>query len=94
MARRNSFIIILLVISFFLVSSAVDFLHNHRTIKEPANCPAGQFLSVYFSTGIFQIVILFFFILIKILSSIFEYKYKKPFIYHWPSRSPPLSIAE
>jgi hypothetical protein len=51
MARRNSFFVILLLVSFFFVSSAIDFFHNHKTIQEPANCPAGQFLRVFLSTG-------------------------------------------
>jgi len=88
-ARKNSFSIVLLIITFFFVSSAIDFFHNHRSIKEPANCPAGQFLSIYFSTGVFLLIILVLFILIKRLSNTLIDRFKEPFIYHGISRSPP-----
>jgi len=90
MIRQKTVAIIFLVGLFFFVSAAVDFFHNHKTIQEPANCPAGQFLQVFLSTGISQVTFLILFILLKIINLISCHKYKELYVKTYLSRSPPL----
>lgn len=90
MIKRKALLVIFLVGLFFLTSSAIDFFHNHKTIQEPANCPAGQFLHIFVSAGISQVTFLILFILLKIITLIFCHKYKELYVKTRLSRSPPL----
>ncbi len=90
MCRYRRLAVLFLIIGFAFVSSAIDYLHNHRTIQEPANCPAGQFLKVFLSTGIALLVILVLFIILKTISAYYLDKYKSLYVYTRLSRSPPL----
>jgi len=90
MKRKHALVAFFLIVTFVFVSSAIDFFHNHKTVQEPLNCPAGQFLKVFLSTGAVLLNILVLFILIKIISSLGYDKYKILFVSSHFSRSPPL----
>ncbi len=90
MRRYKRLAVFLLIISFAFVSLAIDFFHNHKTIQEPASCPAGQFLKIFLSSGIPLLIILVLFIILKTISAFYLDKYKSLYVYSRLSRSPPL----
>jgi len=78
------------LLAFFLVTSSIDFLHNHRSIKEPLSCPAGQFLVVFLAGGLGFFALHVFLIILKTLVYLSEKKYcSLPLLTRF-SRSPPL----
>ncbi len=78
------------LLAFFIVTAAVDFLHNHRSIKEPLNCPAGQFLVVFLAGGLSFFIFHIFLVLLKTLVYLSENKYRSLPLLACLSRSPPL----
>ncbi|MGC8745632.1 MAG: hypothetical protein ACP5SQ_03315 [Candidatus Saccharicenans sp.] len=83
--------VIFFIAFFFFFSSAIDFFHNHKTIQEPTNCPAGQFLKVFASADAVFVSFLIFFIFLRIISFFCADRDKSIFIFSSISRSPPLN---
>lgn len=90
MLRKRTLAVLFFLLAFFLVTSAVDFLHNHRSINEPVNCPAGQFLLVFLAAGAGFFTIHVFLVLLKTLIYLSENKYRSLPLFVSLSRSPPL----
>jgi len=91
MLRKRRLLILFFLVVFFFVSSAVDFLHNHRTVKEPISCPAGQFLLIFLAAVAGFVIVQIFLVILKTLSALSENKYNSFPQFASLSRSPPLA---